>query len=53
MQLQENRGNKLIDRLMGMKDVEVLAHCLLFDDVWIERDMIGAKMYTIIKLKIV
>ena len=49
LQLQENRGNEIIDCLMCMEDVEVLAHCLLFDDVWVENNMIVANMYTVFK----
>ena len=29
-----------------------LSHCLLLDDVWVENNLIGAKMYTIFKLGI-
>ena len=34
------------------KLTQVLSHCLLLDDVWIEDNLIGAKMYTIFKLGI-
>lgn len=34
-------------RLMSMENVRVLAHCLLLDDVWVENDLIGAKLYTV------
>ena len=49
MQLQENGRNEIIDCLMCMEDVEVLAHCLIFDDVWVENNMIVANMYTVFK----
>lgn len=44
--------NTIIQRLINMDDLEVLSHCLLLDDVWVENDLIGAKMYTIFKLGI-
>ena len=40
----------IIQRLINMDNLEVLSHCLLLDDVWIENNLIGAKMYTIFKL---
>ena len=42
--------NTIIQRLINMDNLEVLSHCLLLDDVWIENNLIGAKMYTIFKL---
>ena len=36
----------------GGLTLEELSHCLLLDDVWIENNLIGAKMYTIFKLGI-
>ena len=44
--------NTIIQRLINMDNLEVLSHCLLLDDVWIENNLIGAKMYTIFKLGI-
>lgn len=44
--------NTVIQRLINMDDLEVLSHCLLLDDVWLENNLIGAKMYTIFKLGI-
>ena len=44
--------NMVIQRLMNMDDLEVLAHCLLLDDVWVENNLVEAKMYTIFKLGI-
>ena len=42
--------NAVVQRLINMDDLEVMSHCLLLDDVWIENNLIGAKMYTIFKL---
>ena len=44
--------NTVVQRLINMENLEVLSHCLLLDDVWIEDNLIGAKMYTIFKLGI-
>ena len=44
--------NTVVQRLINMDDLEVLSHCLLLDDVWVENNLIGAKMYTIFKLGI-
>ena len=44
--------NTVVQRLINMENLEVLSHCLLLDDVWIENNLIGAKMYTIFKLGI-
>ena len=44
--------NTVVQRLINMDDLEVLSHCLLLDDVWIEKNLIGAKMYTVFKLGI-
>ena len=42
-----DRGNEVVDRLMHMENVEVLAHCLLLDDVVLWDKRIKAKLYTI------
>jgi hypothetical protein len=39
------------ERLMALKDVKVMSHCLLLDDVWQEDNLIGANMYTIYMLE--
>ena len=36
-----------VNQLMEMKDVRVLAHCLLLDDVVLQNGEIEAKLYTI------
>lgn len=42
-----DKGNEVVNRLMDMEDVEVLAHCLLLDDVVLRDGEIEAKLYTI------
>lgn len=42
-----DKGNEVVNRLMDMEDVEVLAHCLLLDDVVLLDGEIEAKLYTI------
>ena len=48
--LEETLESFVIPEIMD--DLEVLSHCLLLDDVWVENNLIGAKMYTIFKLGI-
>jgi hypothetical protein len=49
--IKQNEVSALAYRLMSLKDVSVLAHCLLLDDVWTEDCLIGAKLYTIFVLE--
>jgi hypothetical protein len=49
--IKQHEVSELAYRLMRLKDVSVLAHCLLLDDVWTEEGLIGAKLYTIFVLE--
>ena len=40
-----------VNQLMEMKDVRVLAHCLLLDDVKLDHKQISANLYTIVILE--
>ena len=46
-----DKGDEVVNRLMGMEDVEVLAHCLLLDDVILSHKQVSANLYTIFILK--
>lgn len=48
---QVKQENDKTGRLMGLKDVEVLTHCLLLDDVHMENNLIIAKLYGIFILE--
>ena len=46
-----NKGDEVVNRLIDMENVEVLAHCLLLDDVWVENEQVEVKLYTIYVLR--
>lgn len=46
-----NKGNEVVNRLIDMENAEVLAHCLLLDDVWVENEQVEVKLYTIYVLR--
>lgn len=46
-----DKGNEVVNRLMDMEDVEVLAHCLLLDDVKLSHKQIFVNLYTVFILK--
>ena len=46
-----DKGNEVVNRLIDMENVEVLAHCLLLDDVWVENEQVEVKLYTIYVLR--
>ena len=46
-----DKGNEVANRLMDMEDVEVLAHCLLLDDVKLSHKQIFVNLYTVFILK--
>jgi hypothetical protein len=49
--IKQDEFSELAYKIIRLKDVSVLAHCLLLDDVWIENGLIGAKLYTIFVLE--
>lgn len=50
-QMRTKKISDTEERLMALKDVKVMSHCLLLDDVWQEDNLIGANMYTIYMLE--